>query len=68
MIHVGSGEILRDDARAVKRAAQKADVSVTYREWKDMPHVFPLFHAFLPEARKALQEMAAFVVRVTRPD
>lgn len=68
MIHVGSGEILRDDARAVKRAAQKVDVSVTYREWKDMPHVFPLFHAFLPEARKALQEMAAFVVRVTRPD
>lgn len=65
MIHVGTGEILLDDARAVKKAAKKAGVSVTYREWKDMPHVFPIFHAVLPEARQALQEMAAFVTRVT---
>lgn len=65
MIHVGTGEILLDDARAVKKAAKKAGLSVTYREWKDMPHVFPIFHAVLPEARQALQEMAGFVTRVT---
>lgn len=66
MIHVSTGEILLDDARAVKKAARKAGLSVMYREWKGMPHVFPLFHRVLPEAQQALKEMATFVARVTR--
>ena len=65
MVHVGTGEILLDDARAIRRAANKAGVSMDYKEWKDMPHVFPLFHLVLPEARQALQEMNAFITRVT---
>lgn len=65
MVHVGTGEILLDDARAVKRAAKKAGIRMEYKEWKDMPHVFPLFHRVLPEARIALKEMSRFVADVT---
>lgn len=67
MVHVGTREILLDDARAIKRNAKKAGVSLHYREWTDMPHVFPLFHRFLPEGRKAIAEIAHFVKDVTSP-
>ena len=66
MVHVGTGEILLDDARAIRRAANKAGVSMDYKEWTDMPHVFPMFHRVLPEGRQALQEMTSFIARVTR--
>lgn len=67
MVHVGSKEILLDDARAIKRNAKRAGVRLQYREWPDMPHVFPLFHRFLPEGRKAIVQMANFVKDVTGP-
>lgn len=66
MLHVGSTEILLDDARAIRRNARRAGVNLVYREWKDMPHVFPLFHGFLPEGRKALDHIARFVDNLTR--
>lgn len=65
MVHVGTTEILLDDARAIRRNAKRAGVRLLYREWKDMPHVFPLFHRFLPEGRKAVLQMADFVRDVT---
>ena len=67
MVHVGTREILLDDARAIKRNAKKAGIPLHYREWTDMPHVFPLFHRFLPEGRKAIAEIALFVKDVTSP-
>ncbi|MFZ5562114.1 MAG: alpha/beta hydrolase [Pseudomonadota bacterium] len=65
MVHVGTTEILLDDARAIKRNAKRAGLRLHYREWKEMPHVFPLFHRFLPEGRKAVAAMAGFVKDVT---
>lgn len=65
MVHVGTSEILLDDARAIRRNAKRAGIRLHYREWKEMPHVFPLFHRFLPEGRKAIAAMAAFVQDVT---
>ncbi|MGH8493433.1 MAG: alpha/beta hydrolase [Moraxellaceae bacterium] len=65
MVHVGSKEILLDDARAIKRNAKRAGVHLHYREWTDMPHVFPLFHGILPEGRKAISQMSNFVKDVT---
>ncbi len=67
MVHVGTTEILLDDARAIKRNAKRAGVRLHYREWPDMPHVFPLFHRYLPEGRKAIAQMANFVKDVTSP-
>lgn len=61
MLHVSTSEILLDDSRAIKRNAKRAGVRLVYREWKDMPHVFPLFHLILPEGRKALEQIAGFV-------
>lgn len=66
MVHVGSEEILLDDARAVRRAAQRARLRLDYREWPGMPHVFPLFYSLLPEAREAVADMARFITEVTR--
>lgn len=65
MVHVGTHEILLDDARAIRRNAKRAGVHLHYREWPGMPHVFPLFHRFLPEGRKAINQMALFVKDVT---
>jgi acetyl esterase/lipase len=65
MVHVGTTEILLDDARAIRRNAKRAGVRLHYREWKEMPHVFPLFHRFLPEGRKAIAAMSNFVNDVT---
>lgn len=66
MVHVGSAEILLDDSRVIYRNAKRAGVSMKYREWADMPHVFPLFHHYLPEGRKAIEQIATFVRDVTR--
>lgn len=65
MVHVGTREILLDDARAIRRNAKRAGIRLHYREWPDMPHVFPLFHRILPEGRKAIAQMANFVRDVT---
>jgi acetyl esterase/lipase len=66
MVHVGSREILLDDARAIRRNAKRAGVRMLYHEWEDMPHVFPLFHRILPEGRKAIEQMADFVKDVVQ--
>lgn len=60
-IHVGSSEILLDDARRLARNAREAGVPVDYREWKNQPHAFPVMAAMLPEARQAIDEMGAFL-------
>lgn len=65
MVHVGTDEILLDDARSLRRNAKRAGVRLKYREWPEMPHVFPLFHHYLPEGRKAIGQMADFVQHVT---
>jgi acetyl esterase/lipase len=62
MIHVGTEEILLDDARRLADAAESAGVSVRLHIWPGMFHVFPLL-PFAPEARQALEEAAAFVKR-----
>ena len=62
LLHVGSREVLLDDARRVAAAARNAGVDTTYREWRDMPHVFQAFARFVPEARVALGEVGQFVI------
>ncbi len=57
----GSTEILRDDSRNMDRALRAQGVPVTYVEKHDLPHVWPIFHNILPEARATLRAVAAFV-------
>jgi len=60
MIHVGTTEILYDDARLVADAAKRDGVKVDYNEWHDAPHVLPLFTPWIPEANQCLQKMVGF--------
>lgn len=64
MIMVGSIEVLRDDARRAARKALAEGVSVCYEEWQDMPHIFPFFSAYIPEARRAFKHMSSFISAV----
>ena len=55
---VGSSEILLDDTLRLASLGQQVEAQV----WHDMPHVFPIMHV-LPEAREAIEGIAAFVAR-----
>lgn len=60
LIQVGTDEILLDDARRLAERASEAGVDVTLDEWDEMFHVFQLF-SFLPETRKAVDQISEFV-------
>ncbi len=60
LVFVGSIEILLDDAQRVVDGARKADVPVTHKIWRGMPHSFPVLAAILPEGRQAISEIADF--------
>ena len=63
LIHVGSDEILLDDANRVTTAAHEAGVDVTLRIWPGMFHVFSLAADLLPEARESMAEVTAFLLQ-----
>jgi acetyl esterase/lipase len=60
-IHVGSTEILLDDSRRLVERARAHGVSAELATWHRMPHVFPMFAAFLPEGRRALDDIGRFI-------
>ena len=62
---VGSTEVLLDDSRRVADKARAAGVDCELEVWEKMPHVWPMFAPFIPEANRALDQAAAFVQRVT---
>jgi acetyl esterase/lipase len=64
-IMAGSTEVLLDDAHRVADNARAAGVACELEVWKKMPHVWPMFAPFIPEAGRALDHAAAFVRRVT---
>jgi acetyl esterase/lipase len=60
LIQVGQEEILLDDAVRCARKARAAGVDVTLETWEGMFHVFHML-PFLPETKRALDAIAAFV-------
>ncbi|WP_368073628.1 alpha/beta hydrolase [Tateyamaria omphalii] len=60
-ITAGDTEILRDDSRRIVLRMEEQGVSVTYVEERDLPHVWPIFHNTLPEARQTLMALAAWI-------
>lgn len=64
LVHAGTDEILYDDGRRLVERARAAGVDASFGEFAQMWHVF---HAFpgLPETRRALREIGAFVRRHT---
>ena len=60
LIHVGDHEILLDDSVRFWEECTEAGVDVTLRVWPEMWHVFHAMAPWIPEARKANQEIARF--------
>ncbi len=61
LIHVGTAEILLDDATRMVDHARKAGVEVTLNTAEDMCHVWHFFTTMLPEALEAIEEVARFM-------
>lgn len=61
LIQVGSDEILRDDAVRMAEKMKAAGCDVELQVWPRMPHVFQVLAAVVPEARKAIAEIARFL-------
>jgi len=57
---VGDGEILRDDTL---RLAQRLP-RVTVELGRGLPHVWPIFHSYLPEARATLGRAARWITHL----
>jgi len=61
LIQVGSEEILYDDSSRLAQRMRHAGVDVTLSEYPQMWHVFQLHAGYMPEARQAVNEVAAFI-------
>jgi len=60
LVHVGSDEVLLDDAIGLGARARAAGVDVTVEEWPQMVHVWHWFLPILDEAEKAIAGIGAF--------
>jgi len=56
-IHAAETEILRDDSLRMRSRLPDAEIKLA----GDLPHVWPLFHTVLPEARETLRQSGAFI-------
>lgn len=61
LVHVGSEEVLLDDARQLATQAGAAGVEATLAVWPEMVHVWHWFLGMLDEAQAAVDEIGAFV-------
>jgi acetyl esterase/lipase len=61
LIHVGTDEILLDDAQRLFENARKAGVDVTLKTWDGMFHVFQII-PYLPESKQSIEEIGRFLL------
>ncbi len=61
LIQVGSDEILRDDAERMADRLRAAGCRVELEVWPRMPHSWQLFARVVPEGRRAIARVGAFV-------
>lgn len=66
LIHVGSIEILRDDAVAIAARAGAGGVAVRLEIWPGMPHVWHGFGFMLGAGRDAVAAAGAFLAQAAR--
>ena len=58
-------EILLDDTRRLHARLKQQNVQTVMTLTRGLPHVWPLFHNVLPEARATLDELAHWIKRLT---
>jgi epsilon-lactone hydrolase len=61
LLHVGESELLRDDSVRFAKAARAAGSRAELKVWNGAPHVWQFMHGFVPEARRSIDEAAAFL-------
>jgi len=61
LIHVGSEEVLLDDAAGLADHARAAGVDATLEVWEQMIHVWHWFLPWLDEAQAAVDKIGAFL-------
>lgn len=61
LIHVGADETLRDDSTQFAERALAAGVPVKLTLWPVVPHVWQMFHSFVPEGRQSLAVAGGFL-------
>lgn len=61
LVHVGTAEILLDDATRLAERARDIGVDVELEVWDDMIHVWHAFADMLPEGVQAVQGIAEFL-------
>lgn len=61
LIHVGSEEVLLQDARGLAERARAAGVDARLEVWDRMFHVWHAFYQMLEEGEAALRKVAAFL-------
>lgn len=66
-ISVGTTEILLDDTTRMAARLRAQGVAVTERIEDDLPHVWPIFHDSLPEARQTLKDLARWITSLSPP-
>lgn len=59
MIHVGETEILRDDSQRMAARLRRAGGDVRLEQRPDVPHAWPLFDGWIPEAAQAIEAAGA---------
>jgi len=64
LIQMGALDILLDEGLHLATRAQQAGVEVKVEVWPNMIHVWHMLVGRLPEAQRAIQQMAAFVSRL----
>ena len=63
LVQVGGDEILRDDSVRIAERMRAAGVVVELEVWPRMPHVWQAFASVMPEARRAIARIGAFLRR-----
>ncbi|PKP77043.1 MAG: alpha/beta hydrolase [Alphaproteobacteria bacterium HGW-Alphaproteobacteria-3] len=61
LIHVGSDEVLLDDAIALHKHARACGVDAEIEEWDGMIHVWHAFYQMLPEGEQAIERLGAYL-------
>jgi acetyl esterase/lipase len=61
LIHVGADETRRDASIAWAGGAPAAGVQVELTVWPAVPHVWQMFHPFVPEGRQSLAAASSFL-------
>jgi len=61
LLHVGSTELLLDDATRVHDAIRRSGGACTLHVFDDVPHGWQMLHPWMPEATTSLRETVSFI-------